>query len=108
MAQTLTGSEFKSQILESERPALVCISAAWSSPCRRMLQIYENIAEKNSEKFTFYKLDSDANPQTNQECGIFSLPAFLVFKDGQKVGELVGITRPTALEQFVERISLAV
>ena len=38
----------------------------------------------------FYKIDVDELPETAQDLGIRAMPTFLIFKDGQKVGEVVG------------------
>lgn len=44
-------------------------------------------AYKNVE---FYKVDVDEVPDVAQELGIRAMPTFLVFKDGEKVEEVVG------------------
>ena len=38
----------------------------------------------------FFKLDVDEVPDVAQELGIRAMPTFLLFKDGEKVGEVVG------------------
>ncbi len=46
-----------------------------------------------SKKYTnvkFYKLDVDEVPDVAQELGVRAMPTFLVFKNGDKVGEVVG------------------
>ena len=46
-----------------------------------------------SHKYTnvkFYKLDVDEVPDVAQELGVRAMPTFLVFKDGEKVEEVVG------------------
>lgn len=48
----------------------------------------------------FYKLDVDEVPDAAQELGIRAMPTFLLFKDGEKVGEVVG-ANPKALEAAI-------
>jgi thioredoxin 1 len=58
-----------------------------------------------SDKFTnarFYKLDVDDVPDVAQELGIRAMPTFLLFKDGERVGEIVG-ANPKALEAAIEK-----
>jgi len=50
----------------------------------------------------FYKLDVDNLPDVAQELGIRAMPTFLLFKDGEKVGEVVG-ANPTALEGAIKK-----
>jgi thioredoxin 1 len=48
----------------------------------------------------FYKIDVDEVPDVAQELGIRAMPTFLLFKDGEKVGEVVG-ANPKALEAAI-------
>ena len=48
----------------------------------------------------FYKLDVDEVPDVAQELGVRAMPTFMVFKDGEKVGEVVGANQK-ALEALV-------
>ncbi|KAH9046963.1 thioredoxin [Lactarius deliciosus] len=55
----------------------------------------------------FYKVDVDDQPDISQEVGIRAMPTFAVYKDGNKVNELVGAV-PAELEKLVvEANSLA-
>jgi len=49
----------------------------------------------------FYKLDVDEVPDVAQELGIRAMPTFLLFKNGEKVGEVVG-ANPKALEAAIK------
>ena len=62
------------------------------------------VLHRFSEEFTkaaFYKLDVDDVPEVAQELGIRAMPTFLIFKDGQKVGEVVG-ANPAALKTAIK------
>jgi thiol-disulfide isomerase/thioredoxin len=66
---------------------------------------HANIYHRFSDKFTnarFYKLDVDDVPDVAQELGIRAMPTFLLFKDGEKVAEVVG-ANPKALEAAIEK-----
>lgn len=49
----------------------------------------------------FYKLDVDNVPDVAQELGIRAMPTFVLFKNGEKVGEVVG-ANPKALEAAIK------
>lgn len=49
----------------------------------------------------FYKLDVDEVPEVAQELSVRAMPTFMLFKDGNKVGEVVG-ANPTALETAIK------
>lgn len=49
----------------------------------------------------FFKLDVDEVPDVAQELSVRAMPTFMLFKDGEKVGEVVG-ANPTALENAIK------
>jgi thioredoxin 1 len=50
----------------------------------------------------FYKLDVDQVPDVAQELGVRAMPTFLLFKNGEKLSEVVG-ANPKALEAAIKR-----
>ena len=50
----------------------------------------------------FYKLDVDEVPDVSHEMGVRAMPTFMVFKEGEKVGEVVG-ANVKALEAAVSQ-----
>ena len=50
----------------------------------------------------FYKLDVDEVPDVAQELSVRAMPTFMLFKDGEKVGEVVG-ANPNALETAIKQ-----
>ena len=77
--------------------------ATWCGPCK----VIAPEVVKLSKKYTstrFYKLDVDEVPDVAHELGVRAMPTFLLFKNGEKVGEVVGANKQ-ALEAAVEKIS---
>ncbi len=64
--------------------------APWCGPCKMLGPIIETLAEKEQGNIVFAKLNVDENQATAAEYGIRSIPNLLIFKDGQKVGDIVG------------------
>lgn len=50
----------------------------------------------------FYKLDIDELPEVAQQLGVRAMPTFMVFRNGEKVGEVVGANQK-ALEALVQK-----
>jgi thioredoxin 1 len=58
-----------------------------------------------SEEFTeahFIKVDVDEVPDVAQELGIRAMPTFIIFKGGEKVGEVVG-ANPPAVKAAIQK-----
>jgi thioredoxin len=71
---------------------LVDFWATWCGPCRVQGPIVEDVAKKVSGTAKVAKLDVDASPKVAQRFGVTSIPTLIVFKDGKRVQQFVGIT----------------
>ena len=51
---------------------------------------FDKLAKEHQGDIVFAKLDVDSNNATAAKFGIRSIPDLLVFKDGKKVGDIIG------------------
>ncbi|KAK0627437.1 thioredoxin-like protein [Immersiella caudata] len=86
-----TKDQFK-EVIAREPVVLIDAFATWCGPCKAVAPIIAKWAESEEfkDKIHFAKFDVDAVPELAQELGIRAMPTFLVFKDGDKVGEHLG------------------
>lgn len=88
----VTDKNFKKEVLDSKEPVLVDFWAPWCGPCKTMLPIFEEIAEKYKDQpIKFAKINIDENSSTPSQFGVMSIPTFIVFKNGKPLDEFVGI-----------------
>ena len=78
------------QFVKRKGVVLVDCWAPWCGPCRRLSPIIEELSVQMAGQVTFGKLNTDENPMTAQKNGIMSIPTMLIYKDGQKVDQLIG------------------
>lgn len=101
MEVTLTEENFEAEVLNADRPVLVDFSATWCGPCQMLAPIVSEIAAEKAQTLKVGKIDVDAAPQLAAHYGIMSIPALLLFRNGQVVANTVGYLSKADLEAFL-------
>jgi thioredoxin 1 len=87
-------SSFDTSVIQASAGRLVLLDcfATWCGPCKMIAPKVSAMSqeEKYKDSVDFYKIDVDEVPDVAQELGIRAMPTFLLFKDGEKVEEVVG------------------
>jgi thioredoxin 1 len=96
-------SDFQREVLESEVPVLVDFSAVWCGPCRAIEPHVEAIANELQGKAKVVKVDVDEHSDVASKYGIMSIPALLVFKNGQEVDRLVGAAPKDRIHSLISK-----
>jgi thioredoxin 1 len=97
-ARSVTDASFDAEVLKSDKPILVDFWAEWCGPCRAVGPVLDQILAENGEKLDIVKLNVDENPQTAMTYKITSIPAMIVFQNGEAVKTIVGAKPKPALE----------
>ena len=71
-----------SEVLAS-KCALVDFSAAWCGPCNMIGPVVERLSEERDD-VEFFNVDVDKNPDLAMKYRIQSIPALVLFKDGEE------------------------
>lgn len=102
-SKPVTDTSFENDVLKSSTPVLVDFWAEWCGPCRALSPKLEEIAGEMGGKVTIAKVNVDENEETPRKYGIRGIPALLLFKGGQEVGQLVGNHPKDAIVDFLNK-----
>ena len=78
------------QLLSNEKLVVADYTATWCGPCRVVAPLIDQLASEYSDRATVIKIDIDENKDMAKKYGIRSIPAVLVFRDGEVVESLFG------------------
>jgi thioredoxin 1 len=101
--KTFTDSNFESSVLHADTPVLVDFWAEWCGPCKRLAPTIDQLAGEYAGKLTIGKLNVDDNPDTTIKFQIRGIPAVLLFKGGQVVGQVVGLAPKEDFKRVIDQ-----
>ncbi|BAZ46885.1 thioredoxin [Chondrocystis sp. NIES-4102] len=83
-------SEELNQLITEQKLVVVDYTATWCGPCKIVAPLIDQLASEYGDRATVVKVDIDANKDSAKKYGIRSIPAILVFRDGEVVENLFG------------------
>lgn len=102
MATTMiTKDNFKSEVLDFQGTVLIDFWADWCGPCRMLSPVIDEVAAENPA-IKVGKVNVDAEQELAAQFGIMSIPTLLVFKNGQKAGESIGLVPKEQVEKLIQ------
>ena len=86
----------------SEESVLIDCFAEWCSPCKQIAPKVDEFSEAYPE-VKFYKIDVEKLDDVAQELGVRAMPTFMLFRNGEKLTEVVG-ANPHEVENGIKAL----
>ena len=96
----ITSENFAEEVLQAKGTVLLDFWAEWCGPCRALGPIIEEVAADHPE-VKVGKVNVDEQQALAQQFGIMSIPTLVVFKDGKKVNEALGLMPKAQVESLL-------
>lgn len=102
MTKQIDALEFKKDVLGGEGVTLVDFFATWCGPCKMLSPILEEISNEMND-VNIVSIDVDEEQQLAMQYNIMSVPTMMIFKDGEKKEQLVGLLPKDAIVEKIRR-----
>lgn len=85
----ITSENFKSEVLNSNKPVLLDFWASWCGPCRMVSPIIDEIASERPD-IKVGKVNVDEESDLAARFGVMSIPTLAVIKNGKVTHKSAG------------------
>lgn len=100
--QVFNDLNFEQEVLSSQVPVFVDFTATWCGPCKQLSPLVDQLANELVGTVKVGKLDVDDSPITAGKYGVRGVPTVMVFKNGERVAQHVGLTTKAKLLDLVK------
>lgn len=101
--ECLEQSGYKELLAGKTKPQMIFFSVEWSEPCRRMKAVVQELAGNYYATADFYQADADDQPLIAADFNIASVPALVVWQEGDVAERIVGMRAYGDLEKALAK-----
>src|ERR671929_1517223 len=99
MSTAVTEQSFEQEVLQSDKPVIVDFWAEWCGPCHAVSPVLDKIVEERNGDLKLVKVNIDEEQELARRYGIMSIPAMILFKDGEPAAATIGAQPKAAIER---------
>ena len=98
----LTPEQFRTEILEGKKTALVDFWASWCGPCKMLGPVVDALADELTGQALVGKINIDDHGDLAEQYGVMSIPTVIAFKNGEEVNRVVGVVPKEKLSALLK------
>lgn len=98
----ITASEFNDEVANADLPVVIDFYTDHCGPCRMMAPVLNELSAENATRFKIVKVDAADESQLASECMVSVVPTFVIFRNGEPVGQKTGMQSKQALLNWIE------
>lgn len=99
----LSKDTFTTEVINKKGVVFVDFYAEWCGPCKMTAPVIEQLATEQKD-ITFYKVDVDQNSELASQYSVFSIPTFVIFKNGQIAAQFSGAMSKEGFVSEIKRV----
>lgn len=100
---TILNKDNFDEMIKSDTPTLVDFWASWCMPCKMLMPIVEEVSNEYAGKVNFGKVNVDDDEELALRYNIYSIPTLIVFKNGEVLERLSGLTSKGNIIEQIEK-----
>jgi len=104
--EQIDGDRFDEVVGASPAPYLVDFWATWCAPCEAYGPIVDEVVAERGPGLRAGQLDIAAYPGIAERCGIRTVPAVVLFREGRIVRRIFGARTKRYLSEELDRLLL--
>ena len=102
MVLDVTEANFQKEVIESKVPVVVDFWATWCQPCKLLTPIIDELSGEYDGSMKFFKMDVDSSEDIIAKYNIMSIPALLLFENGEVKTMNVGAVPKEKLRTWID------
>ncbi len=98
----VNGFNFESEVLQSELPVLVDVTASWCAPCRAADPVVAALARERIGQLKVVRVDGGESPDLVATLGVRGFPTFVLFEAGRETRRQAGFSGARSIRALVD------
>jgi thioredoxin 1 len=100
----VNGLSFAHEVLKSDLPVLIDVTAEWCPPCKLAAPIMAELAQRHAGRLKVVVIDGEEASELVATLGVRGFPTFLGFRGGEIVARQAGFGGKRGLEALAETL----